>query len=43
VEALPTIILFKNGQVADRIEGLPDAAQLTERAQVHAGGVVRTT
>ena len=40
VEALQTIILFKNGQVADRIEGLLDATQLTESAQVHAGGVL---
>ena len=37
VEALPTIILFKNGQVADRIEGLPDAAQLTERLKYMLG------
>lgn len=31
VEALPTIILFKDGKVADRIEGLPNAPQLIER------------
>ena len=37
VEALPTIILFKNGQVADRIEGLPDAMQLTERLKYMLG------
>ena len=37
VEALPTIILFKNGQVADRIEGLPDAVQLTERLKYMLG------
>ena len=37
VEALPTIILFKNGQVADRIEGLPDATQLTERLKYMLG------
>ena len=31
VEALQTIILFKDGKVADRIEGLPNAPQLIER------------
>ena len=31
IEALPTIMLFKNGQQVDRIEGLPDAAQLIQR------------
>lgn len=38
VEALPTIILFKNGEVADRIEGLPEAGQLTERLKYMLGG-----
>ena len=37
VEALPTIILFKNGVVADRIEGLPDATALTERLKYMLG------
>ena len=31
VEALPTIMLFKNGQPVDRIEGLPEANQLLQR------------
>ena len=31
MEALPTIILFKDWKVADRIEGLPNAPQLIER------------
>jgi len=37
VEALPTIILFKNGVVADRVEGLPDATALTERLKYMLG------
>jgi thioredoxin len=31
VEALPTIMLFKDGNVADRIEGMPNAPQLIDR------------
>ena len=31
VEALPTIMLFKDGKVADRIEGMPNAPQLIDR------------
>ena len=31
VEALPTIMLFKEGKVADRIEGMPNAPQLIDR------------
>jgi len=31
VQALPTIILFKDGQQVDRIEGLPNEAQLMDR------------
>ena len=31
IEALPTIMLFKNGQQVDRIEGLPEATQLIQR------------
>ena len=37
VEALPTIMLFKDGAVADRIEGLPDANQLTARLKYMLG------
>lgn len=33
VEALPTIMLFKNGKVVDRIEGLPETNQLIQRLQ----------
>lgn len=38
VEALPTIILFKDGQILDRIEGLPDANQLRDRLLYMLGG-----
>ena len=31
VEALPTIMLFTDGKVADRIEGMPNAPQLIDR------------
>jgi thioredoxin len=31
VEALPTLVLFKNGQPIDRIEGVLRAEQLVER------------
>jgi thioredoxin len=30
IEALPTLVLFKNGQPAERIEGVLQASQLTE-------------
>ena len=38
VEALPTIILFKDGEILDRIEGLPDANQLRDRLLYMLGG-----
>ena len=31
VEALPTVLLFKGGEVVDRIEGMLDANQLQTR------------
>ena len=31
IEALPTLILFKNGQPAERIEGVLQAPQLVQR------------
>ncbi len=31
IEALPTLVLFKNGQPADRIEGVLQAPQLVQR------------
>ncbi|MGE5657767.1 MAG: thioredoxin [Actinomycetota bacterium] len=33
IYALPTLILFKNGQPVDRIEGVIQVAQLLERVQ----------
>lgn len=33
VQALPTLILFKDGQPADRIEGMPNEAQLLDRLE----------
>ena len=38
MEALPTIILFKDGEILDRIEGLPDANQLRDRLLYMLGG-----
>lgn len=31
IQSLPTIMLFKNGEQVDRIEGLPDTSQLLQR------------
>ena len=31
IEALPTLVLFKDGQPADKIEGVYDAPQLIQR------------
>lgn len=33
IEALPTLVLFKNGQPVDRIEGVLQAPQLVQRLQ----------
>ena len=33
IEALPTLVLFKNGQPVERIEGLVSAEQLVPRLQ----------
>ena len=33
VQALPTLILFKNGQTVDRIEGVIQAEQLVQRVR----------
>ncbi|KAJ9531061.1 hypothetical protein QJQ45_000939 [Haematococcus lacustris] len=33
IQALPTLILFKNGRPVDRIEGLPNEQQLVERLE----------
>ncbi|MDB9315544.1 thioredoxin [Spirulina sp. CS-785/01] len=33
IEALPTLVLFKNGQEAERIEGVVQTPQLIERLQ----------
>lgn len=33
IHALPTLVLFKNGQPIDRIEGVLDANQLIQRLQ----------
>ena len=35
IEALPTVILFKNGQPADRIEGVLQPHELVARLQPH--------
>ena len=35
IEALPTVILFKNGQPADRIEGVLQPQDLVNRLQPH--------
>ncbi|ASC70272.1 Thioredoxin-like protein [Halomicronema hongdechloris C2206] len=35
IEALPTLVLFKQGQPVDRIEGVLAANQLIERLQPH--------
>ncbi|MGB3137344.1 MAG: thioredoxin [Nodosilinea sp.] len=37
VTALPTLVLFKAGQPADRIEGVLPAAQLVTRLRTHLG------
>ncbi len=31
IQALPTLVLFKNGQPADKIEGVMEAPQLVQR------------
>ncbi|MFM6158224.1 MAG: thioredoxin family protein, partial [Sphaerospermopsis kisseleviana] len=33
IAALPTLVLFKNGQPVDRIEGVLQAPQLVQRLQ----------
>lgn len=33
IQALPTLVLFKNGQVSDRIEGVLRTEQLVQRLQ----------
>ena len=33
IHALPTLVLFKNGQVADRIEGVLAAEQIAQRVR----------
>lgn len=33
IEALPTMVLFKNGKPVDRIEGLPQQEQLRQRLE----------
>ncbi|MEB3267359.1 MAG: thioredoxin [Leptolyngbya sp.] len=35
IHALPTLVLFKQGQAVDRIEGVQVAAQLVQRLQPH--------
>jgi thioredoxin len=35
IQALPTLVLFKQGQAVDRIEGVQTAAQLVQRLQPH--------
>ncbi len=37
IEALPTLVLFKNGQPIDRIEGVLRAEQLVERLRSGLG------
>jgi thioredoxin-like negative regulator of GroEL len=37
IEALPTLVLFKNGQPIDRIEGVLRAEQLVERLRSSLG------
>ena len=41
VEALPTLILFKNGQILDRIEGYLDEQALTARVNYFLGQATR--
>jgi thioredoxin 1 len=38
VRAIPTLIFFKNGKVADRITGLPDEADLKDKLDALAAG-----
>jgi thioredoxin-like negative regulator of GroEL len=35
IHALPTLVLFKNGQPVDRIEGVQMAEQLVQRLRSH--------
>jgi len=38
VQAIPTLIFFKDGKVADRLTGLPDEADLKAKLEAFAGG-----
>ena len=38
VQAIPTLIFFKDGKVADRITGLPEEADLKAKLEVFAAG-----
>jgi len=42
IEALPTMILFKNGQPIDRIEGLLQAPQLLARVDYFLAGTANS-
>lgn len=35
IQALPTLVLFKQGQLIERIEGVQQAEQLVQRVQPH--------
>lgn len=37
VDSVPTVILFKNGSLVDRVDGA-DAAQITSKVRAHSGG-----
>lgn len=39
VDSVPTVILFKNGDLVDRVDGA-DAAQITSKVKVHSLGKV---
>jgi len=38
VQAIPTLIFFKDGKVADRLTGLPEEADLKAKLNAFAGG-----
>ncbi len=38
VQAIPTLIFFKDGKVADRLTGLPEKAELKAKLDALAGG-----
>ena len=38
VQAIPTLIFFKDGKVADRVTGLPEEADLKAKLEVLAAG-----